>query len=85
ELLKGSVRSRDQLTGVVASSLIVCIPYIATRADNIRSRLRVLLGIVGVATVLAAWGALGTAIVLHLPVDFSWFDKAGIHIRSADR
>lgn len=85
ELRKGSIRSRDQLTGVIPSSLIVCIPYIATRADNIRSRLRVLLAILGVAAVLAAWGALGTAIVLHLPVDFSWFDKAGIHIRSADR
>ena len=40
ELLNKSIRSRNQLTGVVASSLVVCIPFIATRADIIRTRLR---------------------------------------------
>jgi protein tyrosine kinase modulator len=82
ELLKGAIRSRDQLTGVVDSSLIVCIPYIATRADNIRRKLKALFGVIGVVVVLAAWGGLGAAIVLHLPVDFSWFNKAGIGIRT---
>ena len=39
ELLNGSIRSREQLTSVMASSLIVCIPYITTPADIIRTRI----------------------------------------------
>ena len=35
ELLKGSIRSRQQLSGIVDSSLIVCVPYIST-ADGHR-------------------------------------------------
>jgi uncharacterized protein involved in exopolysaccharide biosynthesis len=85
ELLNGSIRSRHQLNGVVASPLIVCIPYIATRADIIRRRLRLLFGVMSVVLLLAAWGGLAVAIVFQLPVDFSWFDKTRISSRAADR
>jgi uncharacterized protein involved in exopolysaccharide biosynthesis len=71
ELLNGSIRSRDQLSRVVASSLIVCIPYIATRADIIRTRLKVLFGVIGVVMLLAALGGLAAAIVFHLRVPFA--------------
>jgi capsular polysaccharide biosynthesis protein len=71
ELFDGSIRGRDQLLGVVASPLIVSIPYITTRADVIRARWRVILGAVSVVTLLAVLGGLATAIVLRLPVDGS--------------
>jgi uncharacterized protein involved in exopolysaccharide biosynthesis len=83
ELFDGSIRGRHQLSGVVASHLIVSIPYIATRADIVRSRLRVLFGVVAVVILLAAWCGLAAAIVLNLPVDFSLLDKAGIGFRAA--
>ena len=59
ELLNRSIRSRHQLTGVVASPLIVCIPYITTRADIIRTRLRVVFGIISVVMLLASMGRIG--------------------------
>jgi uncharacterized protein involved in exopolysaccharide biosynthesis len=77
ELLDGSIRTRGQLTGVVDNSLVVCIPYIATRAEIIRSRLRIIFGIVGIAITLSAWGSLTTAIVLGLRVDLM-LEQAGI-------
>jgi uncharacterized protein involved in exopolysaccharide biosynthesis len=69
EWLDGSIRDRQQLANVVPSSLVVCIPYIETRADIIRARLRVLFGIVCVAVILSAWGGLAAAILLNLPVN----------------
>jgi uncharacterized protein involved in exopolysaccharide biosynthesis len=74
ELLDGSIRGRHQLADVVASPLVVCIPYIPTRADIIRAKLRVLFAIVGVAIILSAWSGLTAAIMLNLPVDAA-FDK----------
>ena len=71
ELFDGSIRGRHQLSGVVASPLIVSIPYITTRADVIRARLRVIFGAVSVVMLLAVLGGLATAIVLHLPLDLS--------------
>ena len=82
ELLNKRIRSRRQLAGVVASPLVVCIPYITTRSDIIRTRLRVVLGTISIVLLLATWGALGAAIVLHLPVDFSSF---GNNFRTAGR
>jgi uncharacterized protein involved in exopolysaccharide biosynthesis len=76
ELFDGSIRGRYQLLGVVDSHLIVSIPYIATRSDIIRTRLRVIFGALSVVLVLAALGGLMAAIVFGLPVDFSWFVKA---------
>ena len=70
ELLKGSIRTRQQLIGVVDSSLIVCIPYISTSADTVRSRLKILFAIVGVVIVLVALAGLVAAIALNWPVDF---------------
>jgi uncharacterized protein involved in exopolysaccharide biosynthesis len=83
ELLNGSIRGRQQLLGVVASQLIVSIPYIQTRSDIIRMRLRVIFGAISVVILLASWGGLAAAIVFHLPVDFSWFDKAAAGFRAS--
>jgi uncharacterized protein involved in exopolysaccharide biosynthesis len=77
ERLDGSIRARHELARVVPSPLIVCIPYIETRADMVRTRLKVLFGIAGVVLILAAWGGLATAIVLKLPVDFLHLGQAG--------
>ncbi len=85
ELFNGSIRSRDQLSSIVASPMIVCIPYIATRADIIRRRLKIFFGVVGVLMILTAWGGLATAIVLHIPVDWSLWDKGRINFHAADR
>jgi uncharacterized protein involved in exopolysaccharide biosynthesis len=85
EWLGGSIRARHELAGVVPSQLIVCIPYIETRADIIRTRLRILVGVIGVVVILAAWGGLATAIVLKWPVDFLRLPTAETGIRTADR
>jgi uncharacterized protein involved in exopolysaccharide biosynthesis len=83
ELFDGSIRGRQQLSGVVASQLIVSIPHIETRADIIRTRWRVIFGVVSVVTLLAALGGLTTAIVLNLPIDLSWFDHAAVGFRAS--
>lgn len=81
ELLNGSIRSRDQLAGVVDSSLIVCIPYITTQADTIRTRLKILFAIVGVLAILTALCCLVAAIVLHWQIDLFSFDRAPFGLR----
>jgi uncharacterized protein involved in exopolysaccharide biosynthesis len=68
--LDGSIRDRRELEGVIPTRLIVSIPYISTNADTIRARKRVLLAVVGVVLILAAWGTLATAIALKLPLDW---------------
>ena len=78
ELLNGSIRHRQQLSGVVAGPLIVTIPYVETRADVIRGRLRGIFAAVSIVILLAALGGLMAAIVLSLPVDFSQFDSAAV-------
>jgi uncharacterized protein involved in exopolysaccharide biosynthesis len=70
ERLDGSIRSRHELAGVVPSSLVVCIPYIETRADITRTRLKILLAIAAIALILTAWGGLAAAFMLKLPIDF---------------
>ena len=84
ELFDGSIRSRHQLSGVVDSHLVVSIPYMTTHADIIRARWRNIFIALTVAIILAALGALATAIVFHLPVDFSWFDKAAVGYRATN-
>ncbi len=81
ELVNGSIRSRQQLSGVVASQLIVSIPYIDTRADVVRRRLRGISAAVSVVVLVVALGGLMAAIVLGWPVDFSWFDQASVGFR----
>jgi len=71
ELLNGSIRSRHQLSGIVAGHLIVSIPYITTRADVVRARLRALSIVLSVVVLLAVLGGLATTIVLGLPLDLS--------------
>jgi hypothetical protein len=44
--------------------------------------LRKILIALTVAIILAAWGALATAVVFHLPVDFSWFHKTEVGFRA---
>jgi protein tyrosine kinase modulator len=83
ELSDGSIHGRHQLLGVVPSPLIVSIPYITTRADVIRARWKVIFGAVSVVVLLVVLGGLATAIVLHLPVDGSWLERAGIGFRVA--
>ena len=85
ELFDGSIRSRHQLSGVVASHLIVTVPYMTTRADITRARLRVIFGAVSVVLLLAVLGGLATAAVLHLPIDLSLIDKAAVGFRTADQ
>lgn len=75
ELLNGSIRSRHQLSGIVAGHLIVSIPYITTRADVVRRRLRAMSIVFSVVLLLAVLGGLATTIVLGLPLDFSLLSK----------
>ena len=71
ELLNGSIRGHHQLLGVVASPLIVSIPYITTRADVIRARWRAIFAAVSVVIILVVLGGMVTAVVLHLPFNFA--------------
>jgi protein tyrosine kinase modulator len=82
DILKGAIRDRHQLSGVVASSLIITIPYIKTRSDVIRARMRLIFGVVSVVFLFAIWGGLATAIVLQVPLDSSLLGKAvhNIHL-----
>jgi hypothetical protein len=82
ELFDGSIRGRHQLSGVVASHLLISVPYIATRGDIVRTRLRVVVGAVSVVILVAALGGLAAAIVFGLPLDFSWLDMAEIGFRA---
>lgn len=75
ELLGGSIRGRHELAGVVPSSLLVCIPYMATPGDIVRSRLRILLGMACVVTLLLAWSGLAAAIFFNLPIDLLRLDN----------
>lgn len=85
ELSDGSIRGSHQLLGVVASPLIVTIPYIAIREDVVRARWRVILGAVSVAILLVVLGGLATAVFLYLPVDLSWVGKMGAGFRATGR
>jgi uncharacterized protein involved in exopolysaccharide biosynthesis len=71
ELFDGSIRSRHQLIGTVASPLIVTIPFITNRADAIRARSKAIFGAVSVVILLAILGGLATAVVLNLPLNLT--------------
>jgi uncharacterized protein involved in exopolysaccharide biosynthesis len=79
EVLDGSIRGRHELSGVVDSHLIVSIPYIATRADVLRTRWSVILGAVTGVLIMGILGGLAAAIVFGLPADFSWFDTSWLY------
>ena len=84
ELFDGSIRNRHQLSEVVDSQLVVPIPYIVTRSDTIRARLRLISIVLAVAMILAAWSGLATAIVFDLPVDVAWSDMALVGLHTSD-
>jgi uncharacterized protein involved in exopolysaccharide biosynthesis len=85
ELFDGSIRNRQQLFGVVDGNMVVSIPYITTHSDIIRARLRIIFVSLTVVIILSALGGLAAAIVFQLPVDLSWFDKAGVGFRAANQ
>jgi uncharacterized protein involved in exopolysaccharide biosynthesis len=72
ELLDGSIRSRHQLSGVVASHLVVAIPYMNTHTDIVRARWRKILVWLTALAIFATLAALAVAIIFHLPIDLSW-------------
>jgi uncharacterized protein involved in exopolysaccharide biosynthesis len=75
ELLDGSIRNRDQLSGVIDSNLVVLIPYMTTTSDIVRARWRKTFLVLTVITIFVAWGALAVVLVFHLPVDFLQSDR----------
>jgi uncharacterized protein involved in exopolysaccharide biosynthesis len=77
ELFDGSIRDRQQLSGLIPGHLVVSIPYMTGRSDIIRARLRLIFVVLIILTILTAWAGLAAAIVFHLPIDFSWFGKLG--------
>lgn len=85
ELFDGSIRSRQQLSGVVAGQLIVSIPYIATHADAIRTRWRVTFVTLSVVILLATVAGLTAAIILHLPIGLSSLYNAAVGFSSSDQ
>ena len=78
ELFDGSIRSRQQLLGLVDSHLVVSIPYMTTRSDGIRAGFRLIFVSLTVVVILAALVGLTAVIVFNLPIDFFWFEKAGV-------
>jgi uncharacterized protein involved in exopolysaccharide biosynthesis len=76
ELLSGTIRTRSQLAGVISSPLIVCIPYLTTPRDVLRSRLRFSAGLLSILVLLTAWAALVAAIAFNIPVNLSWLEQA---------
>ena len=84
EFLDGSIRGRHQLAGIVASPLIVSIPFIETPADRVRARLRVMFGIASVVVLLVVLCGLAAAIVLKIPLDSVLSDIVGIAQRTSD-
>jgi uncharacterized protein involved in exopolysaccharide biosynthesis len=81
ELLNGAIRGRHQLLGIVATPLIVSIPYIQTRADIVWARWRIVFAVAGLILLLAILGGLAATIVLGLPVDLFSLGKAAFGSR----
>jgi uncharacterized protein involved in exopolysaccharide biosynthesis len=84
ERFDGSIRNRHQLSGVVDSHLVVSIPYIVTRSDIIRARLRLISVIFAVAVILTAWSGLAAVIVFNLPVHMAWSYNALVGLHTSD-
>ncbi|KJC53634.1 hypothetical protein UP10_41795 [Bradyrhizobium sp. LTSPM299] len=82
ELLDGSIRSRHQLIGLIPNTLIVSIPYMTTRGDEIRARVRVIIGAVSAVMLLMVLGGLLIVVFLYLPLDLSLLEKAAVVFRA---
>ena len=75
ETFDRSIRSTEELAGVVDSHLIVAIPYITTRAEILRKKRRLVFGLGSLAVVFV--GGVSAAFYFGLPVDASaWFEGA---------
>ncbi len=83
ELFDDSIRSRHQLSGIIDSHLVVAIPFISTRADIIRSKLRLISISLTIVVIFVAWGALTSAILFDWPMAAAWSDKT-MFVRSSD-
>jgi hypothetical protein len=83
ELLDGSIRSRHQLSGIVDNHLVVAIPFISTRGDIIRSKLRLMSIGLTIVVIFVAWGALTSAILFDWSMAAAWSDKT-MFVRSSD-
>jgi uncharacterized protein involved in exopolysaccharide biosynthesis len=81
ELLDGSIRGRHQLSGVFDSHLIVPIPYFTTRSDVIKAKWRTFFIFLTLFVIITTLCGLAAAILLNLPVDFSWINKAWASLR----
>jgi uncharacterized protein involved in exopolysaccharide biosynthesis len=79
ELLDGSIRSRNQLASLVGSHHIVSIPYMTSRADAVRARLRTTSILLTVTVIFVALGGLVAAIFFQYPVEqtFAQFIELG--------
>jgi uncharacterized protein involved in exopolysaccharide biosynthesis len=75
DMLDGSIRNRDQLSGLVNSDLVVLIPYMTTGSDLVRARIRKAFIVLTVGLILIAWSGLAAAILFHLPVELLRFDS----------
>jgi hypothetical protein len=81
EFLDGSIRGRHQLAGVIPPSLIVSIPFMPTRGDVIRARLRIVFAALSVLLLLAILGALGAVIVFKVPLDPTFLNRSVTSLR----
>jgi uncharacterized protein involved in exopolysaccharide biosynthesis len=69
EAFDKSIRGSHELDGVIDSHLIVTIPYIATKAETLRSKGRVALLVTALSVVVLA--GIAAVIILGPPVDVS--------------
>jgi uncharacterized protein involved in exopolysaccharide biosynthesis len=76
EQYDGSIRNRDQLSGLIHSHLVVSIPYMTTGSDIIRARLRKMFIALVVVAILTAWAGLASAIFFRLPIEYIAIGKA---------
>jgi uncharacterized protein involved in exopolysaccharide biosynthesis len=79
EMFDGSIRSRNQLARLVSTDLIVSIPYMTSRVDVVRARLRTTSILLMVTFILVTLCALMAAIVFQYPVEqaFAQFVEPG--------
>ncbi len=78
EALDRSIRGSHELLGVVDSHLIVTIPYISTRAEAVRKKRKVILGVLALVMILS--GGLAGAVYLGLEIDLSSIDWSWLYL-----
>ena len=78
EVLDRSISGSHELLGIVDKSLIISIPYIATRSEVLRAKRRRAWG-AGILTMALLGGLVAAAIYLSF-VDFSWLDTSWLDV-----